>query len=80
MHGQPGVILASRCWMCVNASGGNSASETFHHSVHGRDVQYYQQEQGKGAALTFPQFISIAIFGTLIGITFKSLFDYECLA
>lgn len=30
-HGQPGVILASRCWVCVNTSGGNSALETFHH-------------------------------------------------
>lgn len=39
-----------------------------------------QQEQGKGDALTFPQFISIAIFGTLIGITFKSLLYYECLS
>lgn len=29
------------------------------------------QEQGKGAASTFPQSLSIAIFGTLIGITFQ---------
>lgn len=39
-----------------------------------------QQEQGKGAVLTFPQSIYIAIFGTLIGIIFKSLFNYECLS
>lgn len=45
LHGQPGVILASCCWMCVNISGGNSLLEIFHHSVCCIEVQYYNRSK-----------------------------------
>lgn len=79
LRGQPGVILASHCWVCVSACGGNSCLGVLSSLCTLYRCAVLQLEQDKPVTMIYPCSVSIDTFGGLIGIAFKMLLYYEYL-